>query len=1081
MPAAPIPADEPARLAALRDLGVLDTPPDVEFDALVKAVALMLDVPMATLTLVDEKRQWFKAAIGLPHGAEAPRELTFCGYTILGDELLEVPDATRDPRFSDNPFVTGPPDIRFYAGMPVRLSDGSRVGSICGIDCKPRDINDGQREVLRCLGVAAGQALENWRVRRLQQEITLKLRANEDRLRHIIDATEVGTWEWNLRTGEMRLNERWLQITGQALNDVMPAWFETRLSMIHPEDRARAAAALDAHLSGDKPYKIEMRIRHRDGHYVWVMSCGKIMTWAADGSPEWMLGTVQDIGDRKRQEEALRTREEFLERVGAVAGVGGWEVDLSTGVAHWSSVTYRLYGMPPTYQPTVEKGLDLFAPEARPAMRAAVKRAKEHGEPWDMELPFDTGDGRRIWVRTAGSVMFAGGKPSRIIGASQDVTDRVAEREALRAANERITLATDAGGIGIWDWNLANDHAVWDDWTYRLYGLAPGQHIQIPRVWQEAVHPDDLAGARQALRDALAGVKPFDTEFRVVWPDGSVHYHRASGRVTRDADGRAVRMVGVNRDVTQLRRLAEELARNAELQARAEAAECAMALFRNSAAFNYVVTVTERAGEPVFTYETVSPASLNVIGLPAADLVGREPRECFPADEAADVVGLFRACLAQGNTISYARSRGMQHGKREFEGSLSPIRHTATGRIARLAGTLHDVTERNRMQETLHQSQKMNAIGRLAAGVAHDFNNILQTMSSSLELVLDTAQPGTREHELLSIGLRSAGRGSSLTHQLLAYARKQMLEPRDVELRALLSDIEVLLARALDPRVVLEIWCESGVSRVRVDAGQLQTALLNLAINASHAMPDGGTLSIAARASSELGERWIVIAVTDSGTGMDETILAQALEPFFTTKGQEGTGLGLPMVQGFVEQSGGKFRIRSTPGVGTTIEMLLPPALDAVIDDEVAAPAPERRRTSGCVVLVDDDADVLVTTASFLEKAGFRVMRAANANQALTLLAGNQRIDALVSDFAMPGMNGLDLVAEARLRRPNLPAILISGFIDINNTGSIANRTVRLQKPFQRSDLIKALQDLMVITAADENRPGEAAQLDLEG
>jgi CheY-like chemotaxis protein/two-component sensor histidine kinase len=375
----------------------------------------------------------------------------------------------------------------------------------------------------------------------------------------------------------------------------------------------------------------------------------------------------------------------------------------------------------------------------------------------------------------------------------------------------------------------------------------------------------------------------------------------------------------------------------------------------------------------------------------------------------------------------------------------------------------------------------MNAIGRLAAGVAHDFNNILQTVSSSLELVLDNAVPGTREHELLSIGLRSTGRGSSLTHQLLAYARKQMLEPRDVEVRALLSDIEGLLARTLDPRVVIETWCDSDGVRVRVDAGQLQTALLNLAINASHAMPDGGTLSIAARAAHELGERWVVIAVTDTGTGMDETTLAQALEPFFTTKGQEGTGLGLPMVQGFVEQSGGKFRIRSTLGVGTTIEMLLPPAGDAATDCEAIAPPPDRRRKSGCVVLVDDDADVLVTTASFLEKSGFRVMRAANANQALALLAGNTRVDAIVSDFAMPGMNGLDLVAEARLRRPNLPAILISGFIDIKDTGPIENHTVRLQKPFQRADLIEALQDLMVTAIVDGDRPDEPATLGADG
>ena len=263
---------------------------------------------------------------------------------------------------------------------------------------------------------------------------------------------------------------------------------------------------------------------------------------------------------------------------------------------------------------------------------------------------------------------------------------------------------------------------------------------------------------------------------------------------------------------------------------------------------------------------------------------------------------------------------------------VHPIR-AAAGVLIGFATVTRDATDEREAQialgearEALFQSQKMEAIGRLAAGVAHDFNNILQGIIGGLELVLDEVADATPAQKFTEVAINAAMRGSSLTHGLLSYARKQMLRPQPIALAPFLADMEKLLARTLGPHIRIKVNADRTAS-VLADPGQLQTALLNLAINASHAMPLGGVLTMEAREESEAGQLWVALSVTDTGTGMDEATLARAVEPFFTTKGLNGTGLGLSMVQGFAEQSGGRFHISSAPGHGTMVELRLPSAV----------------------------------------------------------------------------------------------------------------------------------------------------------
>jgi signal transduction histidine kinase/ActR/RegA family two-component response regulator len=400
---------------------------------------------------------------------------------------------------------------------------------------------------------------------------------------------------------------------------------------------------------------------------------------------------------------------------------------------------------------------------------------------------------------------------------------------------------------------------------------------------------------------------------------------------------------------------------------------------------------------------------------------------------------------------------GVRKNGEEFQVEIgfTPI-ETDEGRKVRL--TVVDITDRVQLEGRLRQAQKMEAVGRLTAGVAHDFNNILQGIVGGLELVMDDLAEGTPAQDLANVAINAAMRGSSLTQHLLSYSRKQMLRPERIAIGPFLEDMQKLLSRTLGPHIDIKVAVNHAPC-VLADSGLLQTALLNLAINAAHAMPRDGTLNMDTREEREAGTLWVVIAITDTGTGMDEAVRAQAVEPFFTTKGLDGSGLGLSMVQGFAEQSGGRLQIMSTLGQGTTVELWLPAAINGSANQtsggDTTQQAPAR------ILLVDDSADILITTGAFLEKAGFTVVRVVSGDQALALLASGEHFDALVTDHAMPGLNGADLIAEARAIHPDLPCVIITGFAAVNFEDRLPDGTPVLHKPFQRAELIEALHTVM--------------------
>ncbi|EJL99350.1 PAS domain S-box [Pseudomonas sp. GM102] len=397
-----------------------------------------------------------------------------------------------------------------------------------------------------------------------------------------------------------------------------------------------------------------------------------------------------------------------------------------------------------------------------------------------------------------------------------------------------------------------------------------------------------------------------------------------------------------------------------------------------------------------------------------------------------------------------------------------------TGTLLGFAKITRDITEVTQAQqalektrEALFQAQKMQAIGQLSGGIAHDFNNLLTVILGNLEIVRKRAADDPRITRLLDNATQGALRGVSLTQRMLAFARRQELKTESVEIPTLIQGITGLLRSSLGPAVSIETCFTPGLEPVMADVNQLELAVLNLATNARDAMPDGGKLIISAlthevhdQKLSLTAGRYVCLSVTDTGEGMDDATLASAMDPFFTTKGVgKGTGLGLSMVHGYMEQLGGRFSLKSRKDVGTTAELWLPVALANAATAPPIEEAAMSRVPRLCVLVVDDDSLVLTSTSLLLEDLGHRVISASSGAQALELFDSEPAIDLVITDMAMPKMNGEQLAQIIRNIRPQLPIILATGYAE--RLEGLAARLPRLSKPFTQLNLVEIIALVM--------------------
>jgi signal transduction histidine kinase len=412
----------------------------------------------------------------------------------------------------------------------------------------------------------------------------------------------------------------------------------------------------------------------------------------------------------------------------------------------------------------------------------------------------------------------------------------------------------------------------------------------------------------------------------------------------------------------------------------------------------------------------------------------------------------------------YRKTRELELLNAELESRVEARTAELALANAQLEQRVEDRTrEREAALAQVHEMQKMESLGQLTGGVAHDFNNLLMAVLGNLELVKKRIPDTSPLKRLVDGAIAGAERGATLTKRMLAFARRQELRPATVQLSALVKGMEDMLRRSLGPIIAIDVDISESLPPVQIDPHQLELALLNLALNARDAMPNGGQLAISARRDDPAGGAadlpsgdYICVVVTDSGSGMDEQTLKRATEPFFTTKGLgRGTGLGLSMVDGMVAQSGGAMRITSQVGQGTSVWLWLPVDLVGVTPHSGAAEEQVQATASCRVMVVDDDSLILSSTAAMLEDLGHVVIEASSATSALEILRADAKVDVIVTDYAMPAMTGTKLAGILRQHWPWIPVILASGYADLLDADDAPPQ--RLAKPFTQSELAQCI------------------------
>jgi PAS domain S-box-containing protein len=627
----------------------------------------------------------------------------------------------------------------------------------------------------------------------------------------------------------------------------------------------------------------------------------------------------------------------------------------------------------------------------------------------------------------------------RIIGASKvarDITESKRVQLNLRESEERLRLALDAAQLGMWERNFVTNRLTWSEREERMMGFAPGTFAGTLEAFRALVHPEDLPRLAAAQERALQGGGHYQAELRFILPDGRARWGFVRGQVFFDAAGRPERMLGIELDITE-RKLAEEALRASEARFQQ--------LVEN---MREVFWMSDVAKQKVLY---VSPGYAEVWGRPCEELYRSSLTwaESIHADDRARVIGAAATQQAAGTYDETYRIVRPDGAIRWIRDRAFPVRDKR-GVVERIVGVADDITERRKLEEQFLRAQRLEAIGTLSSGIAHDLNNILAPMMMVAPLLRDSL---TSPHDLELLGMieQGAQRGANIIKQLLAFSRGVDGDRGPLQVRHLVKEMCALMAETFPREIAIKSDLAPELWPVLADATQLHQVFLNLCVNARDAMSHGGCLTVEARnvtlTAVDAGlspdarpGTYVVVGVEDTGHGIAPEIIGRIFEPFFTTKEiGRGTGLGLSTVMGIVRSHGGFLTVSSQPGVGTKFETYLPASAHAEEAGAADADATTLMGAGELVLVVDDEEPIRSMTRRFLEQYGYRVVCAANGRDALAVLRnqpGSVRL--LLTDVMMPVMGGVELIRRALELAPTLRVIASSGLNDPERTSELA-------------------------------------------
>ncbi|ODP38842.1 hypothetical protein BFL28_12980 [Sphingomonas turrisvirgatae] len=805
---------------------------------------------------------------------------------------------------------------------------------------------------------------------------------------------------------------------------------------------------------------------HKDGHFYPVAFTASPIL-GDDGLPVGTIIEARDLTAEKARESALKESESRFRNMADHSPVMMWVTDPDGYCIHLNARWYEFTGQ----APGTGEGygwLDAVHPDDRLLAEQAFVAANAARRDYRVDFRLRRADGMYRWTIDAAAARFdQDGRYLGYVGSVIDIDERREAEDKLALSEEQLRLATEVGEIGQWDVDQATGSMFWPPRVKAMFGISP--HVPVTlEDFHNGVHPDDREKTRAAYEAASDPDRRalYDVEYRTVGKeDGIIRWVAAKGRGLFNADGVCFRVIGTAIDITA--RKADE-ARLRELNERLEQEVTARIAERNR------VWEMSRDLFAIMGFDghlkAINPAWEVTLGRDVEALLALSFRDQVHPDDHSAVESMMEQLL-RGETVERFEDR-----LRHADGSWRWISWTLVPEGDVFYAVGRDVTpekaaaaELEHAQEALRQSQKMEAMGQLTGGVAHDFNNLLTPIVGSLDLLQRKGLGGEREQRLIEGAIQSAERARTLVQRLLAFARRQPLQPTAVDVGQLVNGMADLLASTTGPQVRVVVDAADGLPPANADPNQLEMALLNLGVNARDAMPKGGTLKIITTrevVDSETGPlqagQYVKLSVADTGVGMDDATRARAIEPFFSTKGiGKGTGLGLSMAHGLAAQLGGALIIQSEQGVGTNVDLWLPVSGTSASSGEVYDVGAMIGDARGIALLVDDEQAVRASTADMLAEFGFQVQEATSGETALALVADGLMPDLLVTDHLMPGMTGVELAQTLRETFPQLPVLIVSGYAEVEG---IAPSLPRLAKPFKRAELAASLAVLMART-----------------
>ncbi|GGC48186.1 PAS domain S-box protein [Chelatococcus reniformis] len=985
------------------------------------------------------------------HAPGTPSIVGRYSLTDFGKLAVRELHAGRPLIINDNRLELAPEEARTFQAIGISaticmpLIKQGRLTALMAIhDRQPHFWSDYELSLIREV------TARSWaHVQRVGAEGTL--REHEAHHRQILDsaidygivATDLdgGITLWNRGAAEM-LGWSEAEMLGQPM-----ATFFTPEDRDADRPRLKRREALETGRAHDARWHLK-----KSGERFWGLS---EMTPLRDGRGR-PIGFVKLIRDRTREyeaEEALRQSEERLRRAQAAGGIGLFSIDVATSTVSPTPEFCRIFGVVPAAQiPAAALEALVLRQDAEIVSNAATRRAGI--APLEVEYRIrrqDSGE-QRIIARKADYERDAAGQPVRMVGVVQDVTDRRRIQMALEKSEAQFSALAQNMPNQVWTARADGALDWFNDQVYAYCGAARGSLRG--DGWMQIVHPEDQPRTRERWAQALASGDTYEAEFRLRDADGAYRWHLSRALPLTDARGAITAWVGTNTEIDAQKRTEEAYAQDRDR------------LWTTSRDLMLVCDF-----EGIIT--AVNPSAPRLLGWDETEMVGQGLAHFLHPDD-REATAREMANLSAG-----AAPLSFENRYRTKAGEYRLLAWTAVPDNGRIHAIGRDITEQRAVEEALRQSQKMEAVGQLTGGIAHDFNNLLQGITGSLDILGNRiAQGRTADLGRWLTGAKlSAERAAALTHRLLAFSRRQPLDPRPVRANPLISSMEDMLRRTLGEGVELELVLAGGLWLTRCDPNQLESAVLNLAINARDAMPAGGKLTIetcnvhldslyAARQRDLKPGQYVCVCVTDTGIGMTKETIARAFEPFFTTKplGQ-GTGLGLSMVYGFTRQSEGYARIYSEVGQGTTIKLYLPRHRGEEDPEEIhggprEAPASEAGEV---VLVVEDEPVVRGLIVEVLGELGYRAIEASDGPKGLEILQSRRRIDLLITDVGLPGLNGRQMADGGRVSRPELKVLFMTGYAEnaAFASGFLEPGMAMITKPFAMDALASRIRDMI--------------------